>query len=199
MDHVDVKTIMSFGYRFPRFHKDILSISLMNYKQIKKTYLAVLGLKGIDHLSVNIVNPEGEMVFLSSTPYTGINVCGCSLWKYDVSIHPNTYENKNFYWWEDCYCEEMKMTLKLEKETKNNLGLGFVIAKKIDKFYIMYSFATKEQDPYMKEIIKQYKKTFIDMGDYCYSEIKSLYQRYAGKYEAPPIHKLNFPKSKQRS
>lgn len=74
-DH-NVQTVTGFKQRLPKLHKDILLISLKNYKQIKKTYSAVLGLNAIDHLSVNVVNPSGEMVFLSSTPYTGINVCG---------------------------------------------------------------------------------------------------------------------------
>ena len=186
---------MSLGYRLPKLHKEILFISLIHYKEIRKIYSEVLRLNAIDHLSINLVNPDGEIVFLSSTPYTGINVCGGKLWLYDISIHPETYENKEFYWWEDCYCKEMKQELQLEKEIKNNLNIGFIISRKVQDFYIMYSFATREKDPDIKEIIKQYKRNFVDMGDYCYSGIKQIYQLYAGPYEVPCIKNLNFPKA----
>ena len=192
-----IQTVTTFKQRLPKLHKDILLISLKNYKQIKKTYSAVLGLNAIDHLSVNIVNPDGEMVFLSSTPYTGINVCGGDLLRYDSSIHPETYENKNFYWWEDCYSLNMKALLKLEKEDKNNLSFGFIVTKKIQDFYILYSFATKEKDPDIKELIQKYKNVFVDMGDYCYSEIMPLYEQYSGGHNPPCLKSVNFPKNKQ--
>lgn len=183
--------------RLPKLHKDVLSISLYEYTDIKKAYTDVLGLNAIDHLSINIVNPSGEMVFLSSTPYTGINVCSGDLWLYDSSIHPNTYENKEFYWWNDCYAPKMKEILKREKEIKNNLYFGFVFSKKVENFYLLYSFATKEKDPEIKKIIENHKNTFIDMGDYCYSGIRSLYERYCGKqHQAPIINKHNFPKNR---
>ena len=177
--------------RLPKLHKDILSISLYEYKCIKKAYSAVLGLNAIDHLSINIVNPSGEMVFLSSTPHTGINVCSSDLWLYDSSIHPNTYENKSFYWWDDCYFPPMRSVLKREKEVKNNLHFGFVFVQEIEDFYLLYSFATKENDPEIKKVIERYKNTFVDMGDYCYSEIKSIYEQYSAGYQPPTISRKN--------
>lgn len=194
MQNVSIKDIKSPGYRLPKLHKDILSISLSHYKEIRKAYSEVLMLNAVDHLSINIVNPEGEIVFLSSTPYTGINVCRSGLWLYDTSIHPAIYENKEFCWWEDCYCQEMKDILHLEKEIKNNLNIGFIFSRKINDFYLLYSFATKEKDLDIKNMITQYQKTFLDMGDHCYSQIQSIYQRYAGQHEVPSLKNFNFPK-----
>jgi len=192
---MDNQTVNTKKPHLPKLHKDILLISLNNYNIIKKTYSAVLGLNAIDHLSINIVNPNGEMVFLSSTPYTGINICSSDLLTYDSSIHPKTYENRKFYWWEDCYASQMKFELKLEKEIKNNLSLGFILTKKVENFYILYSFATKEKDPEIKKIIEQYQGELVNMGDYCYSEIRSLYERYSGGYNPPYLNSINFPKN----
>lgn len=184
----------SHNNRLPKLHRDILLISLYEYIDIKKAYSAVLRLNAIDHLSINIVNPCGEMVFFSSTPYVDINIYSSDLWLYDASIHPVTYQNKKFYWWDDCYLPKMGKILKQEKERKNNLQCGFVCAKKVENFYLLYSYATKEKDPEIKKVIEEYQTTFVDMGDYCYSRIRTIYEKYAGNYQPPLINKNNFPK-----
>ncbi len=180
--------------KLPKLHRDTLLISLYEYIDIKKAYSAVLGLNAIDHLSINIVNPCGEMVFLSSAPSVDINIYSGDLWLYDASIHPATYQNKKFYWWDDCYLPEKGKILKQEKQIKNNLQFGFVCVKKVENFYLLYSYATKEKDPEIKKVIEEYQTTFIDMGDYCYSRIRTIYEKYAGNYKPPLINKSKFPK-----
>lgn len=180
--------------RLPKLHKDILLISFYEYIDIKKAYSAVLKLNAIDYLSISIINPAGEMVFLSSTPSMDINIYKEDLWLYDASVHPATYQNKKFYWWDDYYLPEKRKILKQEKEIKNNLHFGFVCTKKVEKFYLLYSYATKEKDPEIKKLIEEYQTTFVDMGDYCYSRIRTIYKKYAGNYQPPLINKNNFPK-----
>lgn len=180
--------------KLPKLHKDILLISPLNYTRIRKAYKQVLGLNGIDHLSINMVNPEGEIVFLSSTPATGQNVCGTDLWRYDFSIHPEMYENKKFYWWDACYATGMKKVLKFEKETKNKLNCGFICTRKVEDFHLMYSFATREPDLEIRENIEKYQNVFVDMGDYCYGLVRDLYERYSGGYHPPVLNSSNFPK-----
>ena len=180
--------------KLPKLHKDILLISPLNYTKIRKAYEQVLGLNAIDHLSINIVNPDGEMVFLSSTPATGQNVCGTDLWRHDFSIHPETYENKKFYWWDECYAQGMKKILKFEKETKNNLSCGFICTRKVEGFHLMYSFATREVDPGIRDNIKEYQSEFIHMGDHCYGLVRDIYERYSGGYHPPILNSSNFPK-----
>ena len=124
------------GIKRIRFHKDILVISLLNLIKIKKCYSDILGLNYIDHLSINIVNPANEIVFLSSTPLTGINVCSTDLWKHDASIHPQTFTTKNFYWWDECYDGEYYHILKSVKERANGLSVGFILVKKIESFLV---------------------------------------------------------------
>lgn len=188
IDYADSHNIL------PKLHKDILLIALYEYTKIKKAYSAVLRLNAIDYLSINIVNPCGEMIFLSSTPSVDMDIYSGDLWLYDRSIYPATYQNQKFYWWDDCYLPEMAGILKQEKEIKNNLHCGFVCVKQIKNFYLLYSYATKEKDPEIKKVIEEYKNTFIDMGDYCYSRIRTIYEKYAGNYQPPLINKTNFPK-----
>lgn len=175
--------------KLPKLHKDLLVISLLHYSKIRKAYSEILGLNAIDHLSINMVNPEGEIVFLSSTPATGQNICAGNLWHYDFSIHPQVYENQPFYWWHNCYAEGMQQLLKSEKETKNNLSYGFVFSQKTpENFHILYSFATREADPEVCSDIEQHQNLFIAMGEHCYNLVRPIYEQYAGAY-APPVLK----------
>lgn len=183
-----------FVKKLPKLHKDILLISPLNYAKIRKAYRQVLGLNAIDHLSINVVNPSGEIVFLSSTPATGQNVCGSDLWRHDFSIYPEMYENKKFYWWDECYAKGMKKILKFEKETKNNLSCGFICTRKVEDFHLMYSFATREPDPGIRDSITEYQNAFVDMGDHCYGLVRDIYERYSSGYNPPLLNSSNFPK-----
>ena len=88
-------------------------------------------------------------------------------------------------------------TFKIRERRKNNLSFGFIVTRKIQGFYILYSFATKERDPDIKEFIQKYKNVFVDMGDYCYSEIMPLYEQYSGGHNPPCLKSINFLKNKQ--
>lgn len=179
----------------PRFHKEILTISLFNLKEIKEAYQKVLRLNYLDHLSINIINPNKEIIFLSSTPQTGSNVCSSDLWLQDSSIHPKTYEHQKFYFWEDCYAKDFKAILKKEKELKNGLYCGFICAQKVEEFYILYSFATRFSDPKIKAHLHSSRNILKEMGNYCYNNIKPLYQRLYPNMKAPEIIKGDFPQS----
>lgn len=46
---------------------------------INKACSDILGLQHIIHLSINVIDPTNEIMFLSATPNTEINVCGTNL------------------------------------------------------------------------------------------------------------------------
>jgi hypothetical protein len=165
-------TIMSF----PKFHKNLLTISLYHRQTILEKYSDILGLNNIEHISVNVIDPKGELVFLSATPLTGINVCSSKLYLYDLSIHPSMYMTKDFYWWNDCYIPIMKDKLKLEKEKKNKLQHGFIVTEHKDNFIFLYSFATRNTKNIESWLTAEKNKfIFRQMGRYCFNSMKNLY------------------------
>lgn len=168
------------------FHPELLTISLFNLKKIKLAYSDILGMNYIDHFSINIINPRNEIVFLSSTPNTGINICSTDLWKHDLSIHPSIFNNKKFFFWDDCYAEKFRNVLKIEKEKKNNLELGFVCVRKKNGFVIEYSFGSKFSNKDFVNDLPNMQNLLFNMGDHCYDKVRQIYQNYSGGIE-PPI------------
>jgi hypothetical protein len=170
-----------------KFHQDIFMISIENLAEIKNAYRDVLRLKYIDHLSVNIVSPENEIVFLSATPATGINVCASGLIKYDSSINPLVFKTKDFYFWDDCYEESHHDVLKFFKEKSNGLTLGFICSKQVNDYSLLYSFATSGDPDLMRRDIADFKDTFFQMGDECYNRVRELYISVTKNCDAPKL------------
>ena len=169
-------TITDTNLQFPKFHKNLLTISLYHRQTILEKYSDVLGINNIDHISVNVIDPNEELVFLSATPLTGINVCSSKLYLSDLSIHPAMYMNKIFYWWDDCYLPEMRNRLKLEKEFKNGLKHGFIITEHKKGFTFLYSFATRKTKNLEDWLVAdKYEYLFKQIGRYCFNSVKNLY------------------------
>src|SRR5262245_38660084 len=110
-------------------HKDVLNISFMHYYQIKKVFSDILGLDGIEHFSLDLVNPSGEMLFISGTPQHAFEICSRGLGKYDGIISPAYYENFEFYWWNDAAHKAYAQKIKNIREGYLGLRNGFMLVR----------------------------------------------------------------------
>lgn len=161
-----------------KFHRNIFEISLFNLQAIRKAYSDVLGLEHIVHLSINVVDPENEIMFLSAKPNTGINVCGTDLWQFDKSISPAMYKNHKFYFWDSCYQKKAFWELKIAKEHENGIRCGFVVIEKINGYYVMYSYGLDDDSIELRDHITQMQDYFIEMGKYCFQRVQPIYEKY---------------------
>ncbi len=159
-----------------KFHKNIFEISLFNLQDIKKAYMDVLGLNYINHLSINVINPENEIMFISAKPNTGINVCATDLWKFDKSISPLMYKNNTFYFWDACYQKQAFWKLKLAKEIENRIACGFVVVDKIGDYFLMYSYGLDYDSVELRNQVEDMQDYFINMGRHCFSRVQSIYE-----------------------
>lgn len=175
-----------------KLHKDILNISFRHKYQISKIFKNILGLCNIDHFSLDLVNPEGEMIFFSGTPSHGYEICKRGYGQYDGIISPENYENYEFYWWENTY--HKKFANKIIEIREGMLGLrnGFMLVRKWNNFYLIYSFATKSRDLQFQSMIVNNINKLLEMGDFCYMEMREAYSDYSGNYD-PPIIKQFYP------
>lgn len=162
------------------FHERLFEISLFNLSNIKQAYNEVLRLEHIVHLSINVIDPDYKIMFLSSKPNTGINVCGTDLWKHDKSISPEIFLHKEFYFWDDCYARPVFLELKKAKEMENGIRCGFVVREVVDGFIIMYSYGLDCDSLALRSDLPQFEKYFVKMGRKSFCRIYEVYSKAAG-------------------
>lgn len=171
-------------------HHDVLNISFSHRHKIKSIFGDILGLDGVEHFSLDLVNPTGEMLFLSGTPQHAFEICKRGLDKYDGIISPQYYENFEFYWWNDAAHKAYSAQINAIREHSLGLRHGFMLVRKWNDFYLVYSFATKKSDPHFQSQVINSINSFLKMGDHAYSLMRETYGDYTGEYEPPIIEKF---------
>jgi hypothetical protein len=171
-------------------HKDILYISFTHLHQIKSIFSDILGIDGVEHFSLDLVNPEGEMIFFSGTPQHAYEICSRGLGQYDGIISPEYYTNFEFYWWHDAAHKAYANKIQDIREGRLGLRHGFMLVRKWNNFHLIYSFATKKSCPHFQSRVINNINAFLKMGDYAYSLMRETYALYSGPQEPPCIEKF---------
>ena len=86
--------------------------------RLKKIYSDIIGRLGVDHVSINAVPRDGNMLIFSKAPSFGYalysSTNGIIL---DTAISPTFYTTLNHYFWDDCYPRHLyKQILKMKEE-----------------------------------------------------------------------------------
>lgn len=171
-------------------HNDVLNISFTHLHQIKTIFNDILGIDGIEHFSLDLVNPMGEMLFFSGTPQHAFEICRRGLGKYDGIISSTYYENFEFYWWSEAAHKAYSDKIKKIREGYLKLKHGFMLVRKWNDFHLIYSFATKQSSPHFQSQVINNINSYLRMGDYAYSRMRETYSIYSGEHEPPLIEKF---------
>lgn len=171
-------------------HSDVLNISFFHRHIIKTVFGDFLGMEGIDHFSLDLVNPAGEMLFFSGTPQHAYEICKRGLDKYDGIISPEYYKNFEFYWWNDAAHKAYAEKISNIREYSLGLRNGFMLVRKWNDFHLIYSFATKRADAAFQSHVINSINLFLKMGDHAYSLMRDTYSLYTKGYEPPIIEKF---------
>lgn len=171
-------------------HKEVLNISFLHRHKIKTVFSEILGIEGIEHFSLDLVNPSGEMLFLSGTPQHAFEICNKGLSQYDGIISPEYYQNNEFYWWNDAAHKAYAKRIRQIREYYLGLINGFMLVRKWNDFYLIYSFAAKKNTIDFQTKIINKLNLLLQMGDHCYSKVKDIYEIYCGEYDPPIIDKF---------
>lgn len=172
------------------FHREVLDISFKHRYTIKTVFGDILGMEGIEHFSLDLVNPDKEMLFMSSTPQHAYEICKRGLGKYDGIISSDYYENLEFYWWDDAIHKGYASKIKEIREGLLNLRYGFMLVRQWNNFYLIYSFATKKPDLCFQSTVINNINQFLKMGDYVYSRMRDTYAIYSASHIPPTIEKF---------
>ena len=157
---------------------DVVNISFRHRKEISRVFNDVLGLHDIDHVSIDIVNAQNELIYFSTTPSMGYNLISSNMWLYDGSISPTFFKSYSFYYWDQTYHQNFFDAIKKIKETEHGFSFGFTLVRKVNGFYILYSFATRGNTLERKLFFQSHVDELLKIGDFCYKSIRSLYALY---------------------
>ena len=162
----------------PRLHKDALLMSFENQWNIRQAYKEIIGLNDIDHLSINIVSPNGEMSIISYNPSIVYKIFKDGTYLYNGTISPTYYEKLDFYAWDQCYDKRFYSKVKLSLQTKNGIDSGVNLIHRAFGFNILFSFASKRKNSDLFLNAAENNKEFLKMGFHCLDLIKGIYSQY---------------------
>lgn len=154
--------------------------SFKEYCSIQKIYKEILGTNYIDHFSINVVpKSTNKMLIFSINPNIAYKVYenpqGVNQ---DLAISPYFYENKDFYFWDDCYRKKDLTQIRLKKEQPFGIKAGAVIVKEIKDVYYLLSFATKTSSDNFKSDIYLSRCVYNEMGEFCLDKMKCNIEKY---------------------
>lgn len=139
-------------------------------KQIQTIFEDILKLDSIKHCSIDIFNPKLELL--------SINHLNMFMYKpYHEIIDPLKFENYEFYWW-DCFNNNLISRIRDSREEFLKLNHGFVLVRKLDDHYLLYSFTTTSNSINLHTKIINNINTYFEMADDAYNKLREIYIAY---------------------
>jgi hypothetical protein len=165
-------------HKAPKLHKDALLMSFQNQWQIRQVYKEIIGLNDVDHFSINIVPPSGEMSIISYNPSIVYKIFKDGTYLYNGTISPTYYENLDFYTWDQCYDRRFYSRVKFSLQVQNGIDMGVNLIHREFGFNILFSFASKREHSDLFINAVENNKKFFEMGFHCLDLIRGIYSQY---------------------
>ncbi len=128
-------------------HPEAKEISFRHKFVILHTFKKkILGILGLDYIALLIVDKNQVLSIYSSCPALEFNLIYNSLWMHDGIFEVKNHTADSFMYWDELYNNDSKKRLIAEKEVKFGFKFGFYVMKSIDDLFVIYSFATKQQN-----------------------------------------------------
>ncbi|ODN40941.1 hypothetical protein [Piscirickettsia litoralis] len=170
-------------------HEEAHHISYKYAYILRKVLNQILGLYSIDHMSINIQNPENEMIFFSSTPAHAYEICKAGFGSYDGIITPQNFINKSHYWWDDVNHLKFSDEINAIRKRKMKMHDGFVIHHEEDGHHILISCASRSKKN-CSDIFTSNVNEIYQLGIDCYNELIDIYKIYSINHPPPRIQKI---------
>ena len=159
-------------------HADILNILFKHKEEIYRKLIDLRGVFLIEHIAIKIIDPKNNMIIFSITPSVEYNLIVQGLWRHDKSFCPYFQKFNTFYLWNQAYSKKYFNEIKYMKETKHGFTCGFNLAKKVDFFHFIYSYATRSKNNELDEYYRSHVNDLFALGDYGYKLIRDIYTNY---------------------
>jgi len=170
-------------------HEKAAVMSFENCYRPGKIYKEIIGLRNVNHFSLNVVDQHGKMSILSYNPQIAYNIFKDGSYRYNGSISPDFYNHRDLYTWDESYDPTFYQKLKNKMERKNGIEKGVVLIQRTDKMTLLYSFATKSDGNEFLSDIQSNTDFFYGMGEHCFNLVAPIYEKYITPNPPPPKKK----------
>ena len=152
-------------------HPQAAAFLFQYFQATKRIFRDVLGHLEIDYIGIALLNPEDELLFLSSNPSFEHNLIENNIWAFDASYNPDFFVQGKAQQWEDLYHDKWRNTLLLHKQTIPGFSMGIAVPSIFEEYRVVYSFALKSTNTAIKNKVLNQIETLTGMGRYCLQNI----------------------------
>jgi hypothetical protein len=141
------------------------------YRPLRIIFNDVLGHLEIDYISIAILNPKKELIFLSSQPSIEQNLIERGLWGNDPCLQFSGFSNNKITIWTEEYNKSDLISLKHYKLEKPKFKFAISNPIQYQNHYVSYSFAVKSEDPFVHINLINDIETLMSIGKFCLQNI----------------------------
>lgn len=149
---------------------------------------------GIDCFAILVILPDNDMLHLSTHPPLTKIYHERQYGLYDQPIMEKYYSKLPFYPWRQLKCNKLQNEIHLIREKIFNLNSGTNFVRTIDasegRFHIIYCISSFEKNPLNYFRFACNVNKILEVGDYCYNSLFSIFQENCEKFTLPKIEKF---------
>lgn len=170
-EHFLNETNMGVNPSSIKLHPHAKEFLYKHYRTVSKIFKNVLSLHEIDYLSIALITPENELLFISSQPAIEFNLIEHNLWQIDPSFHEDFFQQDKMKLWEELYAKEELDLLRYYRQYAQSYRTGLAIPAVFEQYRAVYSFALKSNDKKIKNQIINNTETLVNIGQSCLKSI----------------------------
>lgn len=146
-------------------HPELLDILFRYKSSVSLIFNDVLGIHGLDHISMTSITKKHEILILSSTPSMEFTLFNNNLWKFDRTYQPDWFQRCQKDEWPTLYHRSRFEELFYVKQFKTHYSLGYSFSQLIDSKYFICSMGFKLGKK--EDILIHYEKDLLKIAKYC--------------------------------
>ena len=140
----------------------------------------------ISHFSLIVITADKKAYIASASREFSDSYSENGFHKFDNTMCPLMYENLDFYTWAEGYIKLHQKEISAVKK-KFRLNNGTVFVRRVGEYTLLYCVASKKEDPIMKTIFVNHANSILQLGDYCYNELKNDFEEHSDVLVLPKI------------
>lgn len=152
-------------------HPSAKDFLFKHYRSVRKIFGDVLGLLEVDYLSITLITPQHELLFLSSHPAIECNLIEHGLWQHEPCLDDTFLHGNSYQYWHNLYTKPVHKKLLHYKQEIFKFGFGLAISHIFRDYRVIYTFGFKATDEITKQKIENNIEKLCNMGLYCLQNI----------------------------